>query len=335
VNTEKNSPERSLLAALDLIGTYATVLQFIELPLPVKNYADQVRSGPGDEKANRAAILIMSTVVPFLVLAIGGIFIFNASFLDILHIAEFFAAFFVLMFLLSTRYVRRVFMPLGLRVLTLDVIIKLIVQNHIKKRLDVLRRLYIFTAVKLPEDSEFRGAFMERADACEKLAAPLVGFRAIIYLSAPPLVATGISQLKINWPQVISSAPDWIFAVVLLYLLYLALVCFSRKRQIFLGAGWLPVGSKSNVYSVENIAYDSINGNKPKEFPLDIFFGGISSLWLPALKFVDIYHEHHGFGKASYDAGDYFAIIVWGLIVAYILICCAASWRRRIQVGTV
>jgi hypothetical protein len=315
---------------------YAKVLQAAESPLPISRYAQTLLASSEGSNGKKAAL----GVILLLILVIGiPTLLFRPPLIRVIVMGMFLLLVSVpFLFLMFSKFSRRVIWPVGIRILTIDYIVKVMVHQHIRKHLNTLARQYQAMAFALPNEAEYRKPLEETGEKYRKMAEQLQSVRRIIYVSAPPIIATVLSQLQLNWGQIFAAAPFWLVNFAVYYVIYVLFFCFWKKREIFSArATWLAPDLDTEIYALEDSAYDAVRVSKKRELPLDLFLlGGAGAVLVGVALSLLFQGSGPSGGIVAVLGGGRFADSVIPLVGGvYFLWLSSRIWKSRVAAALV
>ena len=146
-------------------------------------------------------------------------------------------------------------MPIIIRMLAVDFIVKVLIHSHIRSRLSTIARQLRLLAFMAAESD--REELEKTARSFDNLRDQLLSVRSLLYISAPPIIAGVLS--KLDFWGLYSHVPALLITLALIYICYMSIVCFKIKRDIFLGvASWVPLETPNHVYALEKSAYEEL-----------------------------------------------------------------------------
>jgi hypothetical protein len=327
---EKKQLEAILFTGQELASVYAEILRAIESPLPISKYAQLLLASKTDSALQRglrgfffpSVVLIGICTIAFRLPLSRAIESALYSLLIAIAVAVF-----------TSKLSRRVFMPIVARIFTINYVAKMLVHDHIKWHLNMLARQYTAVTLGLPAEAELRKPISEIAETYRKMAEQIQDIRGSIYIAAPPIIATLLSQMKIQWEKIFSPIPLLMIIFAFTYTVYVVWYCFMRKRDIFKGdAIWLSPNLNIKVYAIENRAYNAIGVSKKPELPLDLIVGSVASLSWILWSFLD---ASSAVGVlAQLGAGPYIDIGSRLLMIVGIFWLHVSVWKRRVAEAT-
>jgi hypothetical protein len=334
---EREIPVTTVLSTSQRLALgYAKVLQAAESPLPISRYAQSLLASSEGSNGKRVAL----GAILLLILVVGiPTLLFRPRLMQVIDMVMFILLVLVpFLFLLFSKFSRRVIWPLIIRILTIDYIVKVMVHQHIRRHLNTLARQYQAMAFALPNEAEFRKPLEETGEKYRKMAEQLQSVRRIIYVSAPPLIATVLSQLQLNWGQIFSAAPFWLVNFAIYYVYYVLFFCFRRKRDIFSArATWLAPDLDTQIYALEDSAYDAVRVSKKRELPVDLFLlGGLGAVLVGSILWLLFQGSGPTGGIVAGLGGGRFADSVIPLVGGvFILWLSVREWKSRVAAALV
>lgn len=191
-------------------------------------------------------------------------------------------------------------MRLGLKLLTLQYLVRLFTESHIKGKLNELSVAYLYLAQTIPEDeTSTNGAHMwlkEVQESCDKIAETLLSWTSTrgtlnalwpigIGLATAALGADNIYELLIkfdasnpSYTQFLSRLVAILIFPTVYFVLYLG-SAFDCKREIFMPGytsnerplqGDADRGSRENVYQIEDHLFSLLQRGKRREIHFGI-----------------------------------------------------------------
>jgi hypothetical protein len=318
---------RVLEAHRTLATSYAAILRLADSPRTQRQY-----QRPITPLGKLTAYDYLSlSIFGFLLIALILVWIYKPSWpIDVYAIL---LTLFVIsiIFLWFTELVGRYLLPIFVRTVSLDFVIRILVHAHIKRRLlIIIRRYRALLSCNLSgnrEDQEMKAA----AEAFSNLAKELKGFDSILYLSLPPFVAALLP--KFNLYNVIAITPVILLLFSGFYILYVWGICFSRKRELFLIRIYWEESdteySVTSIYKEENDIFSRLDIDKPREFQVDLaLFTGLG--------LIGVFYTVYGMVfDPTEEGGITFNFILSFCFYAYILCFNLYKWRRRVKDGLV
>ena len=258
----------------DLGAAYAEALRVIESPLPILRYAESLSTNSGSP--GWFVFLVMST--GFALLIAVCVVLFGPTQSMILDMILFLLIGSIVAATLVSRLGQKVIWPIALRLLTVDYLVKVLVHQHVRRHLTTLARQYRGLLLQLPDQTPLEKPVLDLAESFEQMVKRLLNLRSVVYISAPPLLL-GLGKWLIellDLRQFVGEISVWLIPLSFIYVIYTFSVCFSQKRQILLGAAtWSDRTSETQLYKLEDSAYDAVGVTKKREIPLDfVLWGG-------------------------------------------------------------
>lgn len=187
------------------------------------------------------------------------------------------------------------------------ILVRILVESHIKKRLNrlnvayiQLRQFAIGTSALGASTNGSLGHFLQEAQAeAKSLEGTLVGWRSFTSVLGVwlPLAAAlfyaslGVTNLPEALPRAFDSANDpgpLVLFILALYFLVPFVVAFFYKRSLFVPGKWLVrtwLNPERDTYQAEEILFDLLQVRRPREIPIDAIVWTVLALLFPLLSF--------------------------------------------------